>query len=475
MLDFVQVVSDYVGRLAGLDDDSLHWVSVAVRESVVNAIKHGNQHDIASASPSNSPPCPHRIPPELVIRVEDEGEGFDPEDIADPLAPENILKSSGRGIFLIRSFMDEVDVSGGADRGHGSAHGETGRQERRLGLTTASRQLTRTSHWPRCRRSRRTSSAIPSSYTSHPNPQFLATAVEAVVRAGEIQMARFGSDVRVDKKGAIDLVTEVDVEVERMFRALIGERFPDHDMLAEEMGQTTQRRAVSLGVRSARRHDQLRARHADLLLDGGARNRRRADRRRGLRSESQRAVHRRARRRRVAQRRADAGVAGAQTLDRLGARDRVPLRRPRRIDGHPRRSSPAFCARRARSAGSAPRRSTCAGSRPAAWTASGSRDCSAWDTMAGALIVQEAGGRVTALDGGRWMPAARQCLASNGLIHDAMLAVVPGASSVLRRGHWSAGSRSASPRLPPPAKSSRFSRVRPFGTGRASSFGHAAP
>ena len=51
-----------------------------------------------------------------------------------------------------------------------------------------------------------------------------------------MQMAQFGTDVRVDKKGAIDLVTEVDLEVERMFRALIAERFPDHDVLAEEMG-----------------------------------------------------------------------------------------------------------------------------------------------------------------------------------------------------------------------------------------------
>ena len=51
-------------------------------------------------------------------------------------------------------------------------------------------------------------------------------------------MARFGTDVRVEKKGAIDLVTDVDVEVERMFRALIGQRFPDHDILAEELGQT---------------------------------------------------------------------------------------------------------------------------------------------------------------------------------------------------------------------------------------------
>jgi serine/threonine-protein kinase RsbW len=117
MLDFVQVVSDYVGRLAGLDDDSLHWVSVAVRESVVNAIKHGNQNDESKRVAVEFTPVPAHRPEELVIRVEDEGEGFDPEEIADPLAPENILKSSGRGIFLIRSFMDQVDLQRGKHRG----------------------------------------------------------------------------------------------------------------------------------------------------------------------------------------------------------------------------------------------------------------------------------------------------------------------------------------------------------------------
>ena len=117
MLDFVQVVSDYVGRLAGLDDDSLHWVSVAVRESVVNAIKHGNQHDVAKRVAVEFTQVPAQDPQELVIRVEDEGEGFDPENIADPLAPENLLKSSGRGIFLIRSFMDDVEVKRRATKG----------------------------------------------------------------------------------------------------------------------------------------------------------------------------------------------------------------------------------------------------------------------------------------------------------------------------------------------------------------------
>jgi serine/threonine-protein kinase RsbW len=117
MLDFVQVVSDHIGRMAGLDEDSLHWVSVAVRECVVNAIKHGNQNDESKRVVVEFSPVPAHEPDELVIRVEDEGEGFDPDEIADPLAPENILKSSGRGIFLIRSFMDDVQLQRGHTRG----------------------------------------------------------------------------------------------------------------------------------------------------------------------------------------------------------------------------------------------------------------------------------------------------------------------------------------------------------------------
>ena len=67
-------------------------------------------------------------------------------------------------------------------------------------------------------------------------PLLLATAVEAVMRAGEVQMAHFGREFRVDKKGVIDLVTEIDIEIERGFRAMIAERFPDHAVLGEEFG-----------------------------------------------------------------------------------------------------------------------------------------------------------------------------------------------------------------------------------------------
>jgi serine/threonine-protein kinase RsbW len=87
----------------------MHWVGVAVRESVINAIKHGNQNDhrklvevefLSNLSPEGA----------LTIAVRDQGKGFDPENLADPLAPENVLKSSGRGIFLMRSFMDDVSL-----------------------------------------------------------------------------------------------------------------------------------------------------------------------------------------------------------------------------------------------------------------------------------------------------------------------------------------------------------------------------
>ena len=107
MLDILQAVSDHVCKEVGLDEDSIHWVSVAVRESVANAIKHGNKND-AGKKVFVEFDGTFNTARELSIRVRDQGEGFDPEDVADPLAPENLLKGSGRGIFLIRSFMDEM-------------------------------------------------------------------------------------------------------------------------------------------------------------------------------------------------------------------------------------------------------------------------------------------------------------------------------------------------------------------------------
>lgn len=109
MLDFVDVVGGHVSREVGLDEDQAHWVGVAVRECVINAIKHGNRHD-ASKRVFVEFATAVAVVPEMTIRVRDQGQGFDPDEIADPLAPENLLKGSGRGIFLIRNFMDEVDL-----------------------------------------------------------------------------------------------------------------------------------------------------------------------------------------------------------------------------------------------------------------------------------------------------------------------------------------------------------------------------
>lgn len=110
MLDLVQIVSDAFGRLAGLDEDGLHWISVAIRESVINAIKHGNRSDAAKSVFVEFSREPAVNPTQLVVHVRDQGEGFDPSMLLDPLAPENLLKASGRGIFFMRNFMDEVSL-----------------------------------------------------------------------------------------------------------------------------------------------------------------------------------------------------------------------------------------------------------------------------------------------------------------------------------------------------------------------------
>src|SRR4051812_26371659 len=108
MLDFVQAASDYIGRIAGLDEDSIHWVSVAVRESVINAIKHGNCSDAEKRVQVEFPALGEPRHAAIAICVRDQGGGFDPAGLADPLAPENLLRTSGRGILLMRSFMDEM-------------------------------------------------------------------------------------------------------------------------------------------------------------------------------------------------------------------------------------------------------------------------------------------------------------------------------------------------------------------------------
>jgi serine/threonine-protein kinase RsbW len=103
-IELVQLVLRGSLERLGLDEDNRHWIDVAVREAVANAIKHGNLQDPAKQVQVDltlDGDC-------LVIRVQDEGIGFDPADLEDPLAPENLLKPSGRGIFYMKSFMDDI-------------------------------------------------------------------------------------------------------------------------------------------------------------------------------------------------------------------------------------------------------------------------------------------------------------------------------------------------------------------------------
>ncbi len=108
-LETVDNAEQTASRIAaenGFDDDEIMRISMAVREAAVNAVLHGNAYD-----PSKKVKLDFaRTDQDLVITIRDQGKGLDPAAIPDPLAPENLMKTSGRGIFLIRSFMDEVDI-----------------------------------------------------------------------------------------------------------------------------------------------------------------------------------------------------------------------------------------------------------------------------------------------------------------------------------------------------------------------------
>jgi serine/threonine-protein kinase RsbW len=110
LLDLVHGVSEQMGKAAGLDEDAVHWLNVAVRECVINAISHGNGNDLEKRVHLEFATFEDGAGPGVSVRVRDEGPGFDPGTLPDCCAPENILKASGRGIFLIRSFMDEIKL-----------------------------------------------------------------------------------------------------------------------------------------------------------------------------------------------------------------------------------------------------------------------------------------------------------------------------------------------------------------------------
>ncbi len=92
-----------VARRAGFDEEDLIKIGLAVRESMVNAVVHGNRYNTNKKVRFSVSMNASR----LTVRIADEGEGFDYAHLPDPLTPENLLRTSGRGIFLIRSFMDD--------------------------------------------------------------------------------------------------------------------------------------------------------------------------------------------------------------------------------------------------------------------------------------------------------------------------------------------------------------------------------
>ena len=112
-VDQAAIAADKFAREVGLGDEFIFAVDLAIRESVANAVKHGNKFDetknveVGLSDSENG----------FEITVRDHGPGFTVEEIPDPTNPENLLKTNGRGILFMRSFMDEVEWSNHSDGG----------------------------------------------------------------------------------------------------------------------------------------------------------------------------------------------------------------------------------------------------------------------------------------------------------------------------------------------------------------------
>lgn len=113
-VDLIHAISDQVATLVGFDNDEVLNLGLAVREAAINAIKHGNRMD-----PKKKVSVVFEFDERhLMISIRDRGEGFDPGNVADPTLPENLLQTSGRGILLMKAFVDKVEVH--ASNGKGS-------------------------------------------------------------------------------------------------------------------------------------------------------------------------------------------------------------------------------------------------------------------------------------------------------------------------------------------------------------------
>ena len=261
--------------------------------------------------------------------------------------------------------------------------------------------------------------------TDRPDPHFLATAVEIVLRAGDIQRARRHSGFRIDKKGAIDLVTEVDLECERLCRGILAERFPDHDILAEELSSSPTEAARARyrwvfdpldGTTNYAHGLPIFCSSLSLELDGhpivGA-----------IFDPSRDELF-------TAERGAGAFLNGQplrpSSTAVLGDALLVtgfPYDVRRKLDDLVAMFGAFLGASRAvRRLGSA--------AIDLCYVAAGRFDgfweqhLKPWDVSAGALIVEEAGGTITGMDGTPFNPAAAHLVASNGPLHGSMLRVI---------------------------------------------------
>jgi serine/threonine-protein kinase RsbW len=112
-VDLAESITMRVAEAAGFPEEEVHKIGMAVREGVINAYNYGNQQDrhkkimmTVELEPEN-----------MIVRVLDQGHGFELTEIPDPLAEENLLRTSGRGLFLMRAFMDEFKVGRGPEGG----------------------------------------------------------------------------------------------------------------------------------------------------------------------------------------------------------------------------------------------------------------------------------------------------------------------------------------------------------------------
>ena len=260
---------------------------------------------------------------------------------------------------------------------------------------------------------------------TRPEPVFLETATEIVLRAGEIQMARRESGFRVAKKGAIDLVTEVDLECERMCRAVIAERFPEHDILAEELssGPAEAARASHRWVFDPLDGTTNYAHGLPIFCSSLA-----------LEIDGRRevgAVYDPTRRELFTAERGGGAFLNGAPLQISGTTELLDalLVTGFPYDVHTQGEDlvglfGAFLskARAVRRLGSAAL-DLCyvaAGRFESFWE----QHLRPWDVAAGALIVTEAGGRVTGMDGSPFDPVAAHLVASNGHVHEQMLSVI---------------------------------------------------